>query len=107
MKQERKIKRKIKFEIFEHGYHTMTQESGLYETDLDGNPTDDIFKNCINTVVAKQTILSTNKGKEYLRGAFCGNNAEFVIIKVNKRNIQKFIVMRSEYKLICRRKFKV
>lgn len=103
----RKIIRRVKFEIFEKGYHTATQESGLYECDPQGVPTTDIFKSCINTVMVKEKIMSCNEGRKYIKGAFTGNKAEFITVKVNKRGTQKFVVMRYEYNRISRRKFKL
>jgi len=103
---KRKIIRRVKFEIFEKGYHTQTHESGLYETDLEGNPTNDIFKNCVNTVAARSALFSTKEGQKYLKSAFADNKAEFVLCKVNKRGTQKFVVMRHEYRKNARRKFR-
>ena len=103
---DRKIIRKVKMEIFEMGYHTQTHESGLYETDKDGNPTNDIFKDAINTVEAREKIFSTKEGQSYLRSAFADNKAEFITVKVNKRGTQKFLVTREEYRKNARRKFK-
>ena len=59
---KRKIIRKVKTEIYELGYHTQSHESGLYESDKDGNPTVDPFKNCINSVAVKEVLLGTKEG---------------------------------------------
>jgi len=84
---ERKIIRKVKIEIFEDRRNIETHESGLYETDLKGNP-------------------STKEGQEHLRSAFKGNKAELVTVKINKRRINKVIVTRDEYRKIARKRFK-
>lgn len=105
-KDTRKIIRRVKVEIFEMGYHTMTSERGLYETDLEGTPTTDVFKDCVNTVTVREKMFSTYEGQQHLKSAFKDNKAEFVIAKVNKRGTQRFIVTREEYRKIARKKFK-
>ena len=102
----RKLGRKVTIEIFEFGYHTETQSRQLYKTTLAGNPSIDIYKSCMNTVEVKSTILSYTEGMWDLKDAFKGNKAEFVIVKINKRNTQKFIVTREEYRKCARRKLK-
>ena len=100
-----KIIRKITMEIYEMGYHTQTHETGLYEHNKFGEKVIDPFKDCKNTVMVRETMLSTKEGVSYLRSAFSDNSSEFIIVKVNKRGTNKFIVDRETYRKVSRRKF--
>lgn len=102
----RNIIRKVKAEIFEMGYYTQSSETGLYECYPSGKPTVDPFRDCVNTVMVKDVLLGTADGFKYVRSAFSGTKAEFIIFKINKRNTQKLMVTREEYRKASRRKLK-
>lgn len=99
---KRKIKRKVVTEIYQNNFHTQTQESGLYETDKDGNPTTDPFKDCKTMQDVRAVLLLEKEGRKYLESSFnTGDpdyNAEFVLVKINKRGCShKQLITKYEF----------
>lgn len=99
---QRKIKRKVLMEIYQNNVHTMTQESGLYNVDLEGNPIPDPFGDVKDLPSLRSFFLLDKKGREYLSKVFNTGepeyDAEFVIVKTNKKGISaKQLITKYEF----------
>lgn len=81
----RKLGRKVTIEIYEDNYHTQTQESTSYKTDLKGDPIVDIFKDCKKLSDVRDVLLLTKKGRDIIKTSF--SEADFILVKINKRGL--------------------